>query len=146
MPPQSRQQKGSFLLTVVLRHDQSKTVSEINERLKQNGYFQKFPQGIEVVSWEIVMGIGQVVTLRCRPPGRARSIASSRRPRGAAIALSFMQPTTIRRSPSSSGVAQSSRCPSQPLPWFGRTPHASRVNRSLAILSWQPARPTRRSG
>ena len=56
---------GSLLLTIVLRHDQSKTLSEINERLKQNGYFEKFPpEGIEVVSWYIVMGIGQVVTLR----------------------------------------------------------------------------------
>ena len=43
---------GSLLLTIVLRHDQSKTLSEINERLKQNGYFEKFPpEGIEVVSW-----------------------------------------------------------------------------------------------
>src|SRR5262249_31744452 len=65
---------GSFLLTVVLRHDQSKTLSEINERLKQNGYFQKFPpEGIEVVSWYIVMGIGQVVTLRV-PAERLREV------------------------------------------------------------------------
>jgi len=34
-------------------------LTEINERLKQNGHFQKFPpEGIEVVSWYIVMGIG----------------------------------------------------------------------------------------
>ena len=65
---------GSFLLTVVLRHDQSKTLGEINERLKQNGYFQKFPpEGIEVVSWYIVMGIGQVVTLRV-PAERLREV------------------------------------------------------------------------
>ena len=65
---------GSFLLTVVLRHDQSKTLSEINERLKQNGYFQKYPpEGIEVVSWYIVMGIGQVVTLRV-PAERLREV------------------------------------------------------------------------
>ena len=50
---------GSFLLTVVPRHDQPKTLGEINERLKQNGSFEKFPpEGIEVVSWYIVMGIG----------------------------------------------------------------------------------------
>jgi len=65
---------GSLLLTIVLRHDQSKTLSEINERLKQNGYFEKFPpEGIEVVSWYIVMGIGQVVTLRV-PAERLREV------------------------------------------------------------------------
>src|SRR5262245_47953948 len=66
--------KGSFLLTIVLRHDQSKTLSEINQHLKQNGYFQKFPpEGIEVVTWYIVMGIGQVVTLRV-PAERLREV------------------------------------------------------------------------
>jgi len=65
---------GSFLLTVVLRHDQSKTLSEINEGLKHNGYFERFPpQGIEVVSWYIVMGLGQVVTLRV-PAERLREV------------------------------------------------------------------------
>ena len=49
-------------------------MGEINERLKQNGYFQKFPpEGIEVVSWYIVMGIGQVVTLRV-PAERLREV------------------------------------------------------------------------
>lgn len=49
-------------------------MGEINERLKQNGYFQKFPpEGIEVVSWYIVMGIGQVVTLRV-PAERQREV------------------------------------------------------------------------
>ena len=56
------------------RRLQSKTLGEINERLKQNGYFQKFsPEGIEVVSWYIVMGIGQVVTLRV-PAERLREV------------------------------------------------------------------------
>ena len=63
-----------FLLTVFLRHDQSKTLGEINERLWKNDYYRKFPpEGIEVVSWYIVMGIGQVVTLRV-PPERLREV------------------------------------------------------------------------
>jgi hypothetical protein len=66
--------KGTFLLTVFLRHDQSKTLPEINERLKQNGYYAKFPpEGIEVVSWYVMMGIGQVVTLRV-PAERLREV------------------------------------------------------------------------
>ena len=66
--------KGSLLLTVFLRHDQSKTLPEINERLKQNGYYTKFPpEGIEVVSWYVMMGVGQVVTLRV-PAERLREV------------------------------------------------------------------------
>jgi len=56
---------GSFLLTVFLRHDQTKTVDQINERLKQTGWYDKFPPaGVEIVAWYVMMGIGQVVILR----------------------------------------------------------------------------------
>ncbi|WP_428492406.1 hypothetical protein [Rhodopila sp.] len=62
------------LLTVFLRHDESKTLAEINKHLKQTGFFQKFPPpGIEVVSWYVLMGIGQVVTLNV-PPDRLREV------------------------------------------------------------------------
>ena len=48
-----------------LRHDQSKTVSEINAELQKNGWYKNFPpEGAEIVSWNVVMGIGQIVTLR----------------------------------------------------------------------------------
>lgn len=71
-PAQSAQQ--DFLLTVFLRHDQTKTLGEINEHLRRSGFFQRFPPpGIEVVSWYVMMGIGQVVTLRV-PPERLREV------------------------------------------------------------------------
>lgn len=58
-------QGGSFLLTIFLRHDESKTVEQINEHLKQTGWYDKFPpEGVEIVSWYVMMGIGQVVILR----------------------------------------------------------------------------------
>ena len=58
-------QTGSFLLTVFLRHDQTKTVDQINEHLRQTGWYDKFPpEGIEIVAWYVMMGIGQVVILR----------------------------------------------------------------------------------
>ena len=58
-------QVGSFLLTVFLRHDQSKTVDQINEHLRQTGWYDKFPpDGVEIVAWYVMMGIGQVVILR----------------------------------------------------------------------------------
>lgn len=66
--------KGTFLLTIFLRHDQSKTVDQINEHLKETGYLKRFPpKGIEVVSWYVMMGIGQVVTLRV-PAERLREV------------------------------------------------------------------------
>jgi hypothetical protein len=69
--------QDSFLLTVFLKHDQSKTVDQINEQLKRQDYYKKFPpQGIEVVSWYVMMGIGQVVTLRV-PASRLREVNRS---------------------------------------------------------------------
>ncbi|HZX42144.1 MAG TPA: hypothetical protein VFE93_09920 [Myxococcaceae bacterium] len=56
---------GQLMLTVFLRHDQSKTLGEIRAHLEKEGFFQKFPPaGTEVVSWYVMMGVGQVVTLR----------------------------------------------------------------------------------
>ena len=58
-------QAGSFLLTVFLRHDERKTVNQINEHLRQTGWYDKFPpEGVEIVAWYVMMGIGQVVILR----------------------------------------------------------------------------------
>jgi hypothetical protein len=70
----SQETSQSFLLTVFLRHDQSKNVNEINEIVGKAGFRDKFPPpGIEVVSWYVMMGIGQVVTLRV-PPARLREV------------------------------------------------------------------------
>lgn len=66
--------ESSFLLTVFLRHDESKTLDQINQHLRETGYYKKFPPpGVEVVSWYVMMGIGQVVTLRV-PPERLREV------------------------------------------------------------------------
>ncbi|WP_336491578.1 hypothetical protein [Methylobacterium nigriterrae] len=65
---------GTTVLTIFLRHDQTKTVDQINQHLKQTGWFREFPPaGVEVVSWSVMMGIGQVVTLRF-PPERLRDV------------------------------------------------------------------------
>ena len=72
--PISESHKGSILLTIFLRHDQSKPLDEINKGLRQQGYYRDFPPpGIEVVSWYVMMGIGQVVTLRV-PAERLREV------------------------------------------------------------------------
>jgi hypothetical protein len=65
---------GTFLLTVFLKHDQSRPLGKLNEQLKDQGFFKAFPPpGVQVVSWYVVMGIGQVVTLRV-PTGQLREV------------------------------------------------------------------------
>lgn len=64
----------NMMMTVFLRHDQSKSLKEINEVIHKQGYFDQFPPaGVEVVSWYVVMGIGQIVTLRF-PPEKLREV------------------------------------------------------------------------
>ena len=56
---------NAVMLTVFLKHDQSRPLSELNAQLERQGFYKAFPPaGIEVVSWYVMMGIGQVVTLR----------------------------------------------------------------------------------
>lgn len=65
---------NAVLLTVFLRHDQSRPLAELNEQLAKQGFYKAFPPpGIEVVSWNVVMGIGQIITLRL-PATRLREI------------------------------------------------------------------------
>ncbi len=64
-PATDPQHPGTFLLTIFLRHDETKTLPEINQALKSHGWYKSFPPpGVEIVSWYVMMGIGQVVTLR----------------------------------------------------------------------------------
>ncbi len=64
----------TLMLTVFLRHDQSKTLAEIQAELDASGFWKRFPpDGVEVVSWHVLMGIGQVVTLRF-PASRLRDV------------------------------------------------------------------------
>jgi hypothetical protein len=58
----------TILLTIFLRHDQSKNLESIQAHLSATGWWERFPpQGVEIVSWNVVMGIGQIVTLRLPP-------------------------------------------------------------------------------
>jgi hypothetical protein len=53
------------MLTVFLKHDQSRPLGELKTQLASQGFYKTFPPaGVEVVSWNIMMGIGQVVTIR----------------------------------------------------------------------------------
>jgi hypothetical protein len=73
-PGTGEAEKGSFLLTIFFKHDESKTLEQINAQLKAQGFYKAFPpEGIQVVSWYVMMGIGQVVTLRV-PAERLRDV------------------------------------------------------------------------
>lgn len=65
---------NAVLITVFLKHDQSRPLGELNTQLEKQGYYKAFPPaGVEVVSWYVMMGIGQVVTLRL-PASRLREV------------------------------------------------------------------------
>src|SRR3978361_492408 len=65
---------NAVLLTIFLKHDQSRPLTELNAQLDKQGYYKTFPPaGIEVVSWYVMMGVGQVVTLRL-PASRLREV------------------------------------------------------------------------
>ena len=58
-------ENNTMMLTIFLKHDQTKNLEEINQKLDESGFWLTFPpEGVEVVSWNVMMGIGQVVTLR----------------------------------------------------------------------------------
>ena len=65
---------NAMLLTVFLKHDQARPLGEINEQLAKQGFHKAFPPpGIEVISWNVVMGIGQILVLRF-PATRLREV------------------------------------------------------------------------
>lgn len=79
-PPAPRPEQGTdtaaassdetlgILLTIILRQDQSRPQTATKQELRRQGFFDSFPPpGTEVVSWYVVMGIGQIVTLRVPP-------------------------------------------------------------------------------
>ena len=65
---------NAVMITVFLKHDQSRPLGELNAQLEKQGFYKAFPpDGVEVVSWYVMMGIGQVVTLRL-PASRLREV------------------------------------------------------------------------
>ena len=65
---------NAVMLTIFLKHDQSRPLAELNAQLEKQGFYKAFPpDGVEVVSWYVMMGIGQVVTLRL-PASRLREV------------------------------------------------------------------------
>jgi len=66
--------EDEMLLTIFLKHHQIMNLDEIGKKLAETEFWKKFPpEGIEVVSWYVMMGIGQVVTLKV-PAARLRDV------------------------------------------------------------------------
>ena len=62
------------MLTVFLRHDQSQALDEFQSKLDDRGWWENFPpDDVEVVSWHVVMGIGQIATLKM-PPSKLQAV------------------------------------------------------------------------
>ena len=58
----------TILLTIILKHDQSQNIDQIQGTLAERAWWDRFPpQGCEIVSWTVAMGLGQIVTLRLPP-------------------------------------------------------------------------------
>ena len=65
---------NAVLLTIFFKHDESRPLGELNAQLEKQGFYKAFPPpGVEVVNWNVMMGIGQVVTLRL-PASRLREV------------------------------------------------------------------------
>jgi hypothetical protein len=56
------------MITIFLKHFQENNLSDLQQELDQNGFFKMFPpEDVEIVSWYVMMGIGQVVTVKLSP-------------------------------------------------------------------------------
>ena len=65
---------GKIMLTVILRYNEDKTIEHLDNHLAQTGFYKNFPpEGVEIVSYNIVMGIGHIITLRL-PPDKLREV------------------------------------------------------------------------
>ena len=62
------------MLTVFLKHDQSQPLDEFQSKLDDREWWEKFPpEGVEIVSWNVVMGVGQIATLKM-PPSKIQAV------------------------------------------------------------------------
>ncbi|WP_159020908.1 hypothetical protein [Algibacter sp. L3A6] len=60
----SKKDDEKLILTIFLKHDQSMNLNEIEKIRTDQGFYQNFPpEGVSVINWYVVMGIGQMVVL-----------------------------------------------------------------------------------
>ncbi|WP_244948067.1 hypothetical protein [Cyclobacterium qasimii] len=55
----------SIMITIMMKHHQDKNIEELTEIRNKNGFLENFPPpSARVINWYVMMGIGQVVTLK----------------------------------------------------------------------------------
>lgn len=64
----------SVMVTIILKHQQDKNLSEIRRILEAQGFWDMFPpEDARVVSWTLAMGLGHIITLQV-PAGAVRRL------------------------------------------------------------------------
>lgn len=57
-----------ILITIILKHQQSRNLTELQEKMDTQKFWQSFPPEFsEIDSWYVVMGLGQVITVKIHP-------------------------------------------------------------------------------
>lgn len=70
-------QNDSIMITIMLKHHQDKNIEELREIRERNGFTALFPPpSARVISWYVMMGIGQVVTVKI-PASELRNLNMS---------------------------------------------------------------------
>lgn len=61
-------ESDEILITVVLKHQQDKNLTELQKKMDSNRFWQSFPpKDIKIESWYVAMGLGQVITVKLHP-------------------------------------------------------------------------------
>jgi hypothetical protein len=65
MPEDSTEGADSVTITVILRANQDMSTQDIQQQMLDNGFWKIFPPDYaEIISWNYVMGFGQIITLK----------------------------------------------------------------------------------
>ncbi len=71
--PSDTSSADSMLVTVILKYQQDKSFSELRRLLEANGFWDVFPPAdSRVVSWNVAVGFGHIVTLKMPADGVRR--------------------------------------------------------------------------
>ncbi len=64
----------SVTVTIIMKHQQDKNLTEIRRKLEANGFWDLFPPAdARVISWQIVVSMGHLITLKI-PAGSIRRL------------------------------------------------------------------------
>jgi len=67
----------SIMITIMMKHHQDKNIEQLREIRNKNGFLENFPpKSARVISWYVMMGIGQVVTVKI-PASERRALNMS---------------------------------------------------------------------